>query len=58
MEDENVRLLFSTIDDFLETQTSPSAALVEQFPWVVRMLPRPLQWFRPKAERAYRKTIG
>ncbi|EXJ58361.1 hypothetical protein A1O7_05786 [Cladophialophora yegresii CBS 114405] len=58
MEDENVRLLFSTIDDFLETQTSPSSSLVEQFPWLVRAMPRSLQWFRPKAERSYRKTLG
>jgi len=58
MKDENTRLLFSTIDDFMDTQRSPSASLIEQFPWVVRNLPRPLQWYRPKAERIYKKTVG
>jgi len=58
MDDANVRLLFSTIDDFMETQASPSTSMIEQFPWLVRLIPKPLQWYRPKAERVYRKTIG
>ncbi|KIW10721.1 hypothetical protein PV08_10020 [Exophiala spinifera] len=58
MNDENVRLLFSTIEDFLATQASPSTTLVEQFPWLVRVMPQPLQWFRPNAERVYKKTIN
>lgn len=58
MRDENVRLLFSTIDDFMETQASPSTSLPEQFPWLIKILPKRLQWFRPKAERVYKKTIG
>jgi hypothetical protein len=58
MDDENVRILFSTIDDFLGSQASPSTSLVEQFPWLVKALPKPLQWFRPKAKRVYQKTLG
>ena len=58
MRDENVRLLFSTIDDFMETQASPSTSLPEQFPWLINIIPRRLQWFRPKAERVFKKTIG
>ncbi|KEF61521.1 uncharacterized protein A1O9_03088 [Exophiala aquamarina CBS 119918] len=58
MDDANVRLLFSTIDDFMETQASPSTSMIEQFPWLVRLIPKPLQWYRPKAERVFRKTIG
>lgn len=58
MEDPNVQLLFSTIDDFMETQASPSTSMIEQFPGLVKLLPRPLQWYRPKAERVFRKTIG
>ncbi|KAI1611780.1 cytochrome P450 [Exophiala viscosa] len=58
MRDENVRLLFSTIDDFMETQASPSTSLPEQFPWLIKIIPRRLQWFRPKAERVFKKTIG
>ena len=58
MEDKNVQLLFSTIDDFLETQTSPSASMIEQFPRLAKAIPRPLQWFRPKAEQVYKKTLG
>jgi hypothetical protein len=58
MESADVRLLFSTIDDFLESQTSPSASMIEQFPWLVRNMPKRLQWFRPKAEQVYKKTLG
>ncbi|KIW21520.1 hypothetical protein PV08_02100 [Exophiala spinifera] len=58
MRDANVQTLFSTIDDFIGSQASPSTALVEQFPWLVKLLPRSLQWFRPEAERIYKKTVG
>lgn len=53
-----MQLLFSTIDDFMETQASPSTSMIEQFPGIVKLLPRALQWYRPKAERVFRKTIG
>ncbi|KAL6248504.1 hypothetical protein RBB50_004759 [Rhinocladiella similis] len=58
MRDQNVQILFSTIDDFIGSQASPSTALVEQFPWLIKLIPRPLQWFRPEAERIYKKTVG
>jgi len=57
MRDENVQLLFSTIDDFMDSQKSPSASLIEQFPRLARSLPKSLQWFRPKAERVFKKTV-
>ncbi|KAJ5385554.1 hypothetical protein N7517_003465 [Penicillium concentricum] len=57
MADKNTQLLFSTIDDFMESQTSPSATLIEHFPWCARNLPKLLQWYRPRAEKVFNKTI-
>ncbi|KIX05640.1 uncharacterized protein Z518_03612 [Rhinocladiella mackenziei CBS 650.93] len=58
MQEENTRLLFSTSEDFLSSQATPSTTLAEQFPGFVKALPKPLQWFRPNAERIYKKTFG
>jgi hypothetical protein len=57
MSEEKVQLLFSTIEDFLGSQASPSTTLIEQFPRLVKAIPQSLQWFRPKGERIYKKTI-
>ncbi|KAF2227547.1 cytochrome P450 [Elsinoe ampelina] len=57
MGEPNVRALFGTIDDFMSMVTSPLTSLPEQFPWLVRWLPGNLQWFRPKAERVFDKTM-
>ncbi|KAH0342001.1 hypothetical protein KCU83_g9432, partial [Aureobasidium melanogenum] len=58
MRDENVRMLFSTISDFMDYQKSPSASMIEMFPWLVRLLPKAFEWYRPKAEKIFTKTIS
>lgn len=57
MQESSVQELFSTIDDFIATQLSPSASLIDSFPTLARLLPKPLQWYRPHAERVFRKTV-
>lgn len=57
MRESSVQELFSTIDDFIATQLSPSASLIDSFPTLARLLPKPLQWYRPHAERVFRKTV-
>ncbi len=58
MSEENVKTLFSTIDDFMDLQQSPSSSMIDGFPIIAKFLPKPLQWYRPKAERIFHKTLG
>lgn len=58
MREEKVQVLFSTSEDFLASQSTPSTTMMEQFPGLVDLIPKPMQWFRPNAERTYRKTLG
>lgn len=58
MNEQNVKALFSSIDDFMDLQHSPSASLIDGFPFIARWLPKPLQWYRPSADRAFKRTIG
>ncbi|KAL1615103.1 hypothetical protein SLS56_011930 [Neofusicoccum ribis] len=57
MREQPVQELFSTIEDFMEMQRSPSANLIDSFPTLAKIIPRPLQWYRPHAERVFRKTV-
>ena len=57
MSDENVKTLFSSIDDFMDLQQSPSSSFIDGFPIIAKCLPKILQWYRPKAERIFRKTV-
>jgi hypothetical protein len=36
---------------------SPSAGIVDCFPRLAAMIPKPLQWYRPRAERIFDKTV-
>lgn len=55
LDDPEIVELFETIDMFLSEQR-PGANIVDGFPWLAR-LPAPLQWWRPRGLRAFRKTV-
>lgn len=57
MDEQSVKALFGTIDDFMTLQQSPAASFIDGFPIVARYLPRVLQWYRPKAERIFKRTV-
>ena len=57
MDEEMVKDLFHSIEEFMNLQQSPSASLIDGFPIIAKYLPRPLQWYRPRAERIFNETV-
>lgn len=55
LDDPDVVELFETIELFLENQ-QPGKNLVDGFP-VLEKLPKPLQWWRPRGEAIFDKTV-
>lgn len=55
LDDPDVAELFETIELFLAEQ-QPGVNIVDAFPALAR-LPHVLQWWRPKGERIFQKTI-
>ncbi|KAK9630670.1 hypothetical protein V6Z96_001952 [Aspergillus fumigatus] len=55
LDDPDVAELFETIELFLAEQ-QPGVNLVNAFP-VLANLPRFLQWWRPRGERIFQKTV-
>jgi hypothetical protein len=55
LDDPNIRELFETSNDLIAA-LQPGANLVDGF-YFLEWLPKPLQWWRPKGERAFQKTV-
>ncbi len=55
MDDPNVKMVFETSNDFLSA-LQPGASPVDTFYWLNK-LPKALQWWRPKGEHLFRKTL-
>lgn len=56
LDDPATKKLFESSGEFLENLQA-GANLVDGFTGLAR-LPRFMQWWRPRGERAYRKTLG
>jgi hypothetical protein len=54
--DPNVEELFETAELFMANQ-QPGVNIVDGFP-ILDKLPRALQWWRPRGERIFKKTIA
>jgi hypothetical protein len=54
-DDPDLAMLLETAEDFLALQQA-GASLVDGFPILAR-LPKYLQWWRPRGERIYQKTV-
>lgn len=55
LDDPDVVELFETLELFLENQ-QPGVNIVDAFP-VLDKLPKALQWWRPRGERVFEKTV-
>ncbi|PVH70254.1 cytochrome P450 [Cadophora sp. DSE1049] len=56
LDDPNVAELFETSNEFLEA-LQPGASPIDTF-YFLEWLPKPLQWWRPRAERYFQKTVN
>lgn len=55
LDDPDVRELFETSNEFLRA-LQPGASLVDTF-YFLEWLPKSFQWWRPKGEAIFRKTL-
>lgn len=55
LDDPDVIELFETLELFLENQ-QPGVNIVDAFP-ILENLPKALQWWRPRGERVFNKTV-